>query len=147
MRRATVAAVAFMLGGCAASRADPASSDAAELAEALAGRTPGPPRQCIAVPSGGPMIIGDALLYREGRRLWVTRTVDGCPSLRDDAITITEVQGGQLCRNDRFRTVQRGGGILGPYCRFGAFVPYTARYSTYRLRSVLRAMLASWLST
>ncbi len=127
--RATALAlvVAATLGGCAAGRADPAATAAADLAEALEGRTPGAEQRCIsATLSGGPQIAGDALIYRDGGRLWVSRPVDGCPSLRGDLITIVEVQGGQICRNDRFRTVDRGGiGIPGPYCRFGAFVPWT----------------------
>ena len=127
MRGAAILA-ALALAGCAAGRADPGSQDAADLAAALAGRTAGPAQRCIdASLPGGPQVIGDALLYREGRRLWVSHAVGGCPSLRGDPIPIVEVSGGQLCENDRFRTIDRGSiGIPGPYCRFGPFVPYTA---------------------
>ncbi len=132
IRRVAVALATLAVAGCTVTRADQDAAarelaDASALLDVLDGRTAGTPQRCIAVPSGGPMIVGDALLYREGRRLWVNRPVGGCTSLGDDVITITEVQGGQLCRNDRFRTVQRGGGIPGPYCRFDDFVPYTER--------------------
>lgn len=121
--RGALLLLALGLAGCA--QADRGPSDAAELAETTAGRTAGAPQRCIAVPSSdGPQIVGENLLYREGRTLWVSAAVDGCPSLRGDVIPIVEVQGGQLCANDRFRTVQRGSSIPGPYCRFGPFVPY-----------------------
>ena len=128
MRAFTLAAVAVLaLSGCAAASADRGASDAADMAEALAGRTAGSAERCIGLTAtDGPRIIGESVLYRDGRRLWVSQPVGGCPSLRGDPITIVEVQGSQLCANDRFRTVERGGiGIPGPYCRFGPFVPYT----------------------
>ena len=127
MRRSGVAVLAaLILGGCAAAHADRGSDDAADLAEALAGRTLGAPQSCIALTSSdGPQVIGENLLYRDGGRLWLSQPVGGCPSLRGDPIIIVEVYGSQLCRNDRFRTAERGGiGIPGPYCRFGSFVPY-----------------------
>ena len=113
---------AALLGGCAGR----GNGGASELATALAGRTAGAPQRCIGLTSGSPQIVGEALVYAQGRRLWVSETVGGCPSLRGDPIPIIEVHGGQLCANDRLRTVQRGGiGIPGPYCRVGPFVPYT----------------------
>lgn len=124
MRRAAVL-TALLLGGCV--QADPAPTVAAELADTLAGRVAGAPQRCVSVTAlGGPQIVGQTLVYRDGPRLWVNTPADGCPSLRGDPITIVEVQGGQVCRNDLFRTVDRGGiGIPGPYCRFGPFIPYT----------------------
>lgn len=123
-RRGAALVAALVLAGCA-THAGRDDGDADAMAAALAGRTAGAAQRCIS-PSdlGGPQIIGDTLLYREGRRLWVSRPVDGCPSLRGDVIPIVEMQGGQLCANDRFRTIQRGSNIPGPYCRFGPFVPW-----------------------
>ncbi|KQN26885.1 hypothetical protein ASE86_06720 [Sphingomonas sp. Leaf33] len=113
------------LAGCAASAAG-GHSDAAELADALKGRTAGAPQRCINASSlEAPRIIGETLVYRQGGRLFVTRAEGGCPSLGGDPLLITEIYGGNLCRNDRFRTVPRGASIPGPYCRFGDFVPYS----------------------
>lgn len=120
---------ALLLAGCAPAMAGGQSeSAAAELADALEGRTAGPARKCVSLSRiDGPQIVGETLLYRDGTRLWRTEAVDGCPSLRGDPIVIVEVHGGQLCRNDLFRTVDRGGSIPGPYCRFGDFTPYSAK--------------------
>ena len=125
--RGAVTLAAMALSACTATQADHGADAATDLAEALAERSAGAARRCISASlPGGPQIIGDTLLYREGRRLWVSRAVGGCPSLRGDPIPIIEVFGGLLCENDRFRTVQRGSiGIPGPYCRFGPFTPYT----------------------
>lgn len=124
MRLAVLAAVA--LAGCSANAASDVAGDDTALNKALAGRVAGPPQNCISVTArDGPMIIGETLLYRDGRRLWRTEPVDGCPSLRGDPILVVEMHGSQLCRNDRFRTLDRSSMLIpGPYCRFGTFTPY-----------------------
>lgn len=104
-----------------------ASDDAKTLAKALAGRAPGKAETCVS-PSrvGSPEVIGDrTLLYRDGGRVWRNDLPEACPGLDDDSIVVTEVYGGQLCRNDQFYTLERtGGSIPGPRCRLGAFVPW-----------------------
>lgn len=104
-----------------------AADDAKDLANALAGRTPGKPETCVS-PSriGTPQIIGNRiLLYRDGRRMWRNDLPEACPGLNDDAIVVSEIYGGQVCRNDQFYTLQRtGGSIPGPRCRLGNFVPW-----------------------
>lgn len=121
--RAAAALAVVLLAGCASR---PAESDADALAEALAGRTAGTEERCIDLSrADGPQVAGQTLLYRDGRRLWRTDPIDGCPALAHDPIIVVEAFGSQICRGDRFRTVDRGGGIPGPYCRFGGFTPYT----------------------
>ena len=118
---------ALALGGCVVG-SDRASGDAeARLARALEGRTAGATSQCIDQSRvEGPMIYGSTILYRDGRRLWRTEAVDGCPGLRTDSLLVVETMGGRLCANDRFRAVDRPTpAIPGPYCRFGPFTPYT----------------------
>jgi hypothetical protein len=98
-----------------------------DVAKTLGGRTPGTPQTCIDNGSAGsPQIIDDrTLLYTEsGRRIWRNDLPEACPGLRDDSHLIVEVYGSQLCQNDRFRAVDFGSHIPGPYCRFGKFVPY-----------------------
>lgn len=128
MRPALGVLAILLLAGCVTgAAADSSRRDAAELADALKGRVAGPPQKCIQQTRlDGPMIIGDTILYRDGGRLWRTEAVDGCIGLRGDPLLVVETYGGRLCQNDRFQTIMRGApSIPGPYCRFGAFTPYT----------------------
>lgn len=118
------------LAGCTADNTLSASSQAradAELAEALEGRTAGEPANCIGT-SGvtrGPQIIDrDTILYRDGKRVWRNELEAACPRLAPYNTMVIELYGSQMCRNDRFRVVEPGSSIPGPYCRLGKFVPY-----------------------
>lgn len=99
--------------------------DASDLAKALAGRSAEAAQRCLpASRTDGPMIIGQTLLFRDGRTIWRS-DIAHCPALSRDPILVTEVFGGQTCTKDLFRTIERGGGgITGPICQFGPFVPY-----------------------
>jgi hypothetical protein len=123
-------AATALLAGCATA-ADEAKRQAAgerELTEALAGYTPGRTLNCVDPQlAGGPQIVGDSLLYRATASTYYRNIVaPDCPSLRGDQIVVAEVYGSGICKNDRFRLVQRGGtaGIPSAYCRFGEFVEY-----------------------
>lgn len=112
--------VAVALGGLT-------GSDSKDLDRALAGRIAGRPAKCLTNSRiDTPQVFSDrVLLYRDGSRLWRNDLPDACPGLDDDAIVVTEIYGGQLCRNDQFYTIERGGiGIPGPRCRLGAFTPW-----------------------
>lgn len=128
MRARTLALLAIpaVLSACAATRGADAADDQRDLARALEGRVAGAPQRCLpAARSETATIVGRSLLYHDGRTTWRSDAPD-CPSLDGDPILIVERFGDQLCENDRFRTVARGGiGIPGPSCRFGPFVPYT----------------------
>ena len=103
-------------------------SDSKDLDRALAGRVAGKPVGCVSDNQiDTPQIVSDRiLLYRDGGRVWRNDLPAACPGLDDDAIVVTEVHGGQLCRNDQFYTLQRAGiGIPGPRCRLGKFTPWT----------------------
>ncbi|WP_315760930.1 hypothetical protein [Sphingomonas sp. Y38-1Y] len=129
MRAGLVLAAAALVAGCTSTEraaSDTRARGERELAAATKGRVAGPPQRCIdPQQSSGPQLIApDALVYRDAGTTWVTR-VEGCPFINRDQIVIAEVFGGQLCRNDRFRTVQRGGAAIpGPFCRYGNFTPY-----------------------
>jgi len=123
-RRALIAAAAIctIAAGAtfAASHDDP-------LAKALAGRAAGAPQTCVenSMLGNAQIIDNRTLLYREtGRRIWRNDLPEACPGLHDDSRLIVDVYGSQLCQNDRFRAVDFGSHIPGPYCRFGKFVPY-----------------------
>lgn len=121
---------ALLATGCAATPEQQAvqrNAAARNLAEAIDGRVAGEAQTCIALgTTQGPQIVApDTLIYRENqRRIWVTRS-PGCPGLSGDPVIVARVFGSQLCRNDLFQTVPRGGAAVpGPLCRFGTFTPY-----------------------
>lgn len=120
------ALLALVLAGCTGGAVDSAG-DASDLARLLDRRVAGAPAKCLSTTNiDGPIVVGESLFYRDGGRLWRTDAAGGCPSLRGDPIVIVEQYGSQICDNDRFRTVERGGqSIPGPYCRFGEFTPYS----------------------
>lgn len=96
-----------------------------ELGDALKGRVAGKRADCVNTSQlGGPQIVGNTLVYRDGARLWVTEVIGQCPGLTANQTIVTELWGGQMCRNDRFRTLTPGLSIPGPYCRVGGFTPY-----------------------
>ncbi len=93
----------------------------------LAGRIAGKPVRCVDLQQlGGPEIVdSQTILYRQsGRRIWKTGPVGECPSLQRFDTLVVDVFGGQLCRNDRFRTVSAGMSIPSATCRFRDFTPY-----------------------
>ncbi len=113
MRAPVLVAVALML---VAGKSDP-----------LAGRVAGAPVRCITLQQlNGPEIVdSQTILYRQsGKRIWKTGPLGECASLRPFDTLIVDVYGGQLCRNDRFRTVSNGMSIPSGSCRFRDFTPY-----------------------
>lgn len=114
------AAALALLTGASDSRAD------RELADAIRGRTAGTPVDCIRVDQmQSPQVIGDrAIVYRDGRRLWVNQLPDACPGLNWNSIVVNEVFNSQICRGDLFKTLDRNSRIPGPACRYAAFTPY-----------------------
>lgn len=97
-----------------------------------ADRVAGTPKRCVNLSQvGGNLTIVDAstIEYREsGRRLWRTSPVGGCPGMRPlNRLIVDALSGTQVCRNDRFRTVEPNLSIPGPHCRFGDWTPYTRR--------------------
>ncbi len=119
---------ALLVGACATPQQQAATEAKRdqELTKVLAGRVAGQPENCI--PTGfidGPQVIGDSLVYRQnGKRLWRTQVRDRCPFLRNDQIVVSILYGTQVCRNDRFRLIDRGSRIPSGDCTFGEFVPY-----------------------
>ncbi|KQT31965.1 hypothetical protein ASG29_08855 [Sphingomonas sp. Leaf412] len=91
-----------------------------------AGRVAGKPATCVSFGQTERLVIADpaTLTLRDGRRLWVTQPLARCTPMNVNDILILEPQGAQLCRGDRFRTVQPGTSIPGASCRLGTFVPY-----------------------
>lgn len=100
----------------------------AELASLLKGRVAGAPVRCIPVSptdSNSVQIISQrALVWRIGSRLYVNVPQARAETLDDDDILITEPFGGQLCRNDQVRPLNRMSRIPKASLLLGNFTPY-----------------------
>lgn len=123
---------ALALTGCAANSEVQQSQQARadrELADAIKDRVPGEPTDCVSNMSlDGPQIIDrNTILYRDGGRIWRNELGSECPGLSPFDTIVLEVHGSQICRNDRFRTIDPGSRIPGPYCLLGKFTPYTKK--------------------
>ena len=102
-----------------------APSDAA-LSRQLAGRVAGPPQTCVPTVSNGNLTAMDAttLVYQSGTKLYVNYPSAPCPALAPLSTLIVDAQPGHYCRGDRVRGIEYGGGIPGPVCLLGDWVPY-----------------------
>lgn len=118
------------LSGCVAAGEPPTPGQEASASEdirALQGRVVGAPQDCIDSQGlSGPQIVDrDTILYTAAGRVWRNKLSAACPSLRPYDTLIVELNGSRICRNDRFRAVQPGTSIPGPFCVLGKFTPYT----------------------
>ena len=98
------------------------------LDKQMAGKTPGEALRCIShSPQANIVRVSDDLLIYtvSGRLVYQNRLQSPCPGLaRDNDIIVSELFGSQQCRGDLLRLVDRIGGIPGPVCILGDFVPY-----------------------
>jgi hypothetical protein len=106
--------------------AAPRLTPEAEFAKLLAGRDAGKPTNCISSTrmQSAKIIDGTAIVYRDGRTLWVNRPRSGADWLRDDDILVTHLFGSQLCSIDSVRLVDRTGGFQRGFVVLGDFIPY-----------------------
>ncbi|MHC9418053.1 hypothetical protein ACYZX9_05600 [Sphingomonas citri] len=125
MLRASVAMAMVALLAAAPAAAKRKTSDA-ELAELLKGRTAEPAVRCITPTTNDSqrIISGKAIVYGNGRRIWVNVPIGRLDTMRWDDVLVTERFGGQLCRNDQIRVVDRFSRVPRPILRLGEFVPY-----------------------
>ncbi|MHA6316401.1 hypothetical protein ACXYN8_01920 [Altererythrobacter sp. CAU 1778] len=99
-----------------------------ELAEMLEGRVAGEPESCIRTFSNRSLqvIDGTALVYRDGKTLWVNRTRS--PRTLDDRdyLVIRKFGGSasELCRLDNVTTHDRGSNFFSGVIMLEDFVPY-----------------------
>lgn len=100
-----------------------------ELADALAGRVPGPPVRCIpSYRSDQMQVIDDyTILFRDGRTIYLQKPRGGCIGLSTGGRTLVTRKFGttDTCDGDINHLVDLGSGIGGGSCVFGPFVPYT----------------------
>lgn len=132
MTKLTLIAVPLMLvSACGEVDSTPApltDKQASLLTRELEGKVAGAPVNCISDFNADDMVrVSDnILLYRVSGRLVYKNTLrSSCRGLaRDTDIVVTEQFGGQKCRGDLVRLVDRTSGIPGPVCSLGEFVPY-----------------------
>ena len=95
------------------------------LARVLEGRVPGEPRSCISAFESSRLQILDrtAVAYDAGGTIWVPRP-DNPNSLDSRDIVVIRRTGGQLCKQDLIRTVDRTGHFTTGAVFLGDFVPY-----------------------
>ncbi|QPC98950.1 hypothetical protein [Qipengyuania soli] len=97
-----------------------------KLAKMLEGRVAGEPRSCIrTIGSRNLMQIDDtALVYRDGRTLWVNRTRNPGSIDDSDVMLIRRFSGTSLCRTDQIDMIDRYAGMLTGVIFLDDFVPY-----------------------
>lgn len=121
----------LVLASCSASSVPDTPTPRAQrsLAEALAGRTPGPATRCIPnYRSNNMQVIDDnTILFQDGRTVYLQKPRGGCIGLANGSRTLVTRQFGtnNLCDGDINRTVDLASGVSGGACVFGPFVPYT----------------------
>lgn len=108
---------------------EPVSKGEAKLAKMLEGRIAGEPSRCVnTFRNGNLQIIDDtAIVYRQGRTLWVNRTANPRGLDSDDYLVIRKFgSGSQLCRLDNVTTHDRTGDYFTGVVFLEDFVPYRA---------------------
>ena len=125
VRSAGMVMVVGSLLGTPVLAAKPRQTGAEQLADLLRGRSAGKPQRCISTfaENNLKIISGTAIVYDDGRTIWVNRTRDPA-SLDDDDILVVRRTGSDLCRLDNVRTVSRGTGTLRAIVMLEDFVPY-----------------------
>lgn len=123
-----IAALAILAMPASAEEEAPAPSKGEqELAKMLEGRVAGEPERCINTFGSGNLRIidGTALVYRQGKTVWVNRTRNP-DSLDDDDYLVIRKYGSssQLCRLDNVTTQDRGGNFFTGVVFLEDFVPY-----------------------
>ena len=119
----------LVLAGCAVPGTEGPSRDQEALSRELADRSAGTPQNCISSRGPGALQVVDdrTIVFRDLDTVWVSRLPGACPGLRPLDTLVVETQGSQYCRSDRFRSVQPGSSIPGPYCVLGTFTPHRRR--------------------
>jgi len=117
-----VALVALFAGSCAAPQ-----PEQSQAPRELAGRTAGPPQQCVSIEQAQPLRVSDTnrhtLIYGSGKTLYANDLGPQCGFGSDD-ILITEPIGSSHCRGDIVRSFDRLSRIPGPSCVLGDWVPF-----------------------
>ena len=104
----------------------PMTKGEAKLAKMLEGRVAGEAQSCIQTFGSRNLtqIDDTALVYRDGRTIWVNRTKNPESIDDSDIMVIERFSGSTLCRTDQVRLVDRTAGMLTGIIFLDDFVPY-----------------------
>jgi hypothetical protein len=119
--------VAAMAAGGLAAKTTRAERGEQELRTAVKGLVPGKPERCITYSSisSTRVIPGVGLLYDlGGGRKYLNRPQGGTNFLDWDAIPVTTIFGGQLCRLDTVRLLNRATQMQSGFVMLSDFIPY-----------------------
>lgn len=124
---ASIAVAALALSASGSVSAKDKKTGEEKLATMLKGRVAGKPVSCINTWRNGDMSIIDktAIVWREGRTIYVNRTQHPQDLDWDDIVVIQKFSASQLCKLDQVYTVERSGGFLTGVVFLTDFVPYT----------------------
>ena len=97
------------------------------LTKIIDGRIAGKPVDCIDLrrADSTEIVDGTAIVYRDGRTLYVNRPRIGRESLDSDDILVTRTWSTPLCSIDTVRLIDRGSNFQRGFVGLGEFVPYT----------------------
>jgi hypothetical protein len=97
-----------------------------KLAKILEGREAGEPVRCIDTRRANNLSIidGTALVYRDGRKVYVNRTQHPENLDWNDVLVVNRMSGSRLCKLDNVTTMDRGGGFMTGVVFLTDFVPY-----------------------
>jgi hypothetical protein len=110
-----------------ARQAKPEIAGEAQLSKLLAGRVAGKPSECIDDRLSDDIQVVDhtAIIYRDGRTLWVNRPKGNLDALDYNSVLVTKRFGSQLCSIDPVHLVDRTSHFERGFVSLGAFVPFT----------------------
>lgn len=128
MKQLVLALLAGLTVGCI-TQEEVALSPAAqtELAEALEGRTAGPPQACVSqrMLRSNRSVGEDAILFEATNGIvYMNRPAAGCPTMEFGRSLRTRTTSSQLCRGDIVTVFDPVSGFEFGGCGLGDFVPY-----------------------
>lgn len=123
----TLAALGLAFGPSAASAGDAATEGEERLAKLLEGRVAGEPVRCINTFRGSSanIIEKTAMVFDEGRTIYVARPAQPETLDRWDILVIHRFSPTRLCASDQMHTIDQTGGFFTGIVYFEEFVPYT----------------------
>ncbi|MDQ4087538.1 MAG: hypothetical protein M3177_05960 [Pseudomonadota bacterium] len=129
MKRAALFLFAGLAAGCTMEEpVEIAHENDPRMAEALAGRTAGPPQACVEMRRvRSSRSIGDDAILFEGSTsdiVYVNRPAGGCPGLQMGRSIRTRTTATSLCRGDIVTPFDPVSGAEHGGCGLGDFIPY-----------------------
>jgi len=119
--------LALIATAAAASGSGHNEAGEARLARMLKGRTAGAPVSCINTMRSNKMevIDGVAVVYDDGKTIYVARPTDPRMLGRNDALVLDRFSPSRLCVQESMKTIDRSDGFHTGVVFLKDFVPYT----------------------